>query len=516
MLSLKVFPAAIVLWMTAAGAPSGFATAPSATPPATPGPAKGPAAPLGVAMVANAPDSITLAWYRPADEVKSYIIYAGSAKEGEFKRIASVTDRTFTHSKLPADASYFYRVSAVTAEGESEQSKPVNGFTFTRCAGAPFPVRVAKNMCVTLGATVVSTPEPSAGKLADLVDGSDATSATLTGECEVKIKLNPSVPIADASYLLLNFRTDMSGQGYAYNINWRALKNYVVIESHDSTNGSDGTWTEVVSGTNKYLDGVVVIPNHQPKWIGIRNSGSLQLCRLDVFRAAPAGFRNDYWIFTGDSLVVQDFAGGSPEKHSVWFSDLVRQRHPDRYPILVQSSQGGEMMENTLGRLKGTLASLSPPNGTSTPTATLVCWESGFNDVGIGGGLWMGKKIIKTLTDAQEVCETNGLIFVPVRLEYSTGYLNKETLEPAKYNIFHNTLAVNLAGVDVFCRTRTPYACDPATQLPYADYWTYIRQNYATALAKDGVHHTKAGSDGINQLWAEIAGKMVYATGASR
>jgi hypothetical protein len=261
---------------------------------------------------------------------------------------------------------------------------------------------------------------------------------------------------------------------------------------------------------------VVVIPNHQPKWIGIRNSGSLQLCRLDVFRAAPAGFRNDYWIFTGDSLVVQDFAGGSPEKHSVWFSDLVRQRHPDRYPILVQSSQGGEMMENTLGRLKGTLASLSPPNGTSTPTATLVCWESGFNDVGIGGGLWMGKKIIKTLTDAQEVCETNGLIFVPVRLEYSTGYLNKETLEPAKYNIFHNTLAVNLAGVDVFCRTRTPYACDPATQLPYADYWTYIRQNYATALAKDGVHHTKAGSDGINQLWAEIAGKMVYATGASR
>jgi len=49
------------------------------------------------------------------------------------------------------------------------------------------------------------------------------------------------------------------------------------------------------------------------------------------------------------------------------------------------------------------------------------------------------------------------------------------------------------------------------SQLPYADYWTYTRANHATALAKDGVHHTKAGSDGINQLWAEVAGKMAYA-----
>ena len=99
---------------------------------------------------------------------------------------------------------------------------------------------------------------------------------------------------------------------------------------------------------------------------------------------------------------------------------------------------------------------------------------------------------------------------VPVRIEYSTGYLDPDTQEPAKYNIFYNTLATNLAGVDVFCRANAPYACDPATQLPYADYWTYTRKNFATVLAKDGVHHTKEGSDGINQLWAEVADKMIY------
>ena len=32
-----------------------------------------------------------------------------------------------------------------------------------------------------------------------------------------------------------------------------------------------------------------------------------------------------------------------------------------------------------------------------------------------------------------------------------------------------------------------------------------------TVLVKDGVHHTKVGSDGINKLWADVANRMVYA-----
>jgi hypothetical protein len=173
------------------------------------------------------------------------------------------------------------------------------------------------------------------------------------------------------------------------------------------------------------------------------------------------------------------------------------------------------MLENTFGRMMKTLPSLSPPNESKTPTGTIVCWEAGFNDVGVGGGLWMGEKIIKKLTEARDLCAEHGLIMVPVRIEFSTGYLDKQTLEPVKYNTFYNTLPVNLAGVDVFCRTATPYACDPQTQLPYADYWTFTRTNFATALVKDGVHHTKAGSDGINALWADVAGKMVYKQAAT-
>ena len=474
--------------------------------------ANSPAVPLGLAMSGNSNTSITLSWYRsPLDSITAYQVFSGASKDGDFTRALTVTERTATLTELPPATIRWYKISAVNAAGESAQTAAVKGFTSTHCPGAPFPLRIAKNMCVSLGTTVISTPAPTAGKLSALVDGSDATSCTIKGACEIKIKLDPTISISDAAYLLLNFRSETAGNFFiSYNTVWRAPRTYTIIESTDSTTGSDGTWTEVLSGTNAYIDGVIVVPNHHPKWIGLRNNADLQLCRLDVFRAAPAGYRNDYWIFTGDSLVVQDFSGGNPAAHGVWFSDLIRQRHADRYPMVVQAAQGGEVLQNTLGRMKKSLAALSPKNDSTSPTASIVCWETGFNDVGLGGGLWMGDKISQALVEAQDLCTANGLVLVPVRIEYSTGYLDHETLEPAKYNIFYNTLAVNLAGVDVFCRTRAPYACDPATQLPYADYWTYTHTNHATALAKDGVHHTKAGCDGINQLWADIAEKMVY------
>ena len=487
--------------------------------------AAAPAVPLGLAMMANSPTSITLGWYRSTKEdAKAYNVYVSDKADGVFTRLATVSERIATHSKLTAGKTNFYKVSATNAGGESAPTAAVPGFTVAPWEPKPFPVRIAKNMCVTLGATLVSNTKPITGKLADLTDGSDATSCRLRKACEIKIRLNPVQSIADAEYLMLHFRAHGGAVDWSNDPFARTLQTYVVIESHDSTNGSDGTWQEVVRGTNTLLDGVIVLPNHQPKWLGVRSSGGpaiaaddkrpmpgdLILCRLDVFRSAPAGYRNDYWIFTGDSLVVQDLPGGGVEGRSAWFSDLVRQQHPDRYPMVAHAARGGEMLKDTLPRMKNVLPVLSAPNGSKTPTATVVCWETGFNDVGVGGSLWLGDKLIKGLTEAQELCTANGLFIVPVRIEFSTGYLNLDTLEPVKYNVFYNTLPVNLAGVDVFCRTRTPYACDPATQLPYADYWTYTRKHYATALTKDGVHHTKVGSDGINRLWAEAASKMIY------
>jgi hypothetical protein len=480
-------------------------------------PSKVPPAPKGFEMTANSASSITLSWYRSPsndDDAAEFHVFMSTSQAGTYTKIGTTIERRFTHTGLTSNATRYYKVSGANVVGESAVSTAATGFTIVPSSGSSLPVLIAKNMCLTLGSTIISNVAPSSGTLAKLVDGLDSTSCTISAACEVKIKLNTSVSIADAEYLMLNFRSDTTDSGgLAYNVNWRSLKSYVILQSTDSTNGTDGTWTEVVSGTNPYLDGVVVIPTPngapKPTWIGIRNSGELQLCRLEIFRAAPTGYRNDYWIFAGDSLVVQDIAGGTATVHSVWFSDLVRQRHPDRHPIVVKSGQGGEVLANTTGRLGNGLAIYAAANGTNIPTGTFLCMESGFNDVGAGGGIGSGPTLISRLTDAKALCALHGMFLVPVRIEFSTYGLNLDTLEPV-VSTRYNTLGANLGGVDVFARANTPYAVDPATQLPYADYWSYIRQTYATTLASDGVHHTRTGTDGINTLWADVADKMVY------
>ena len=472
-----------------------------------------PSAPLGVAMVANAPDSVTLAWYAAgADGVTRWNVYAADKVGGPFHKVATVAERSATLDKLKPGTQQYYKVAAVNADGEGEPCKPIAGFTFEPIKPTPFPVEVAGNMCVSLGGAIVCDSKPVKGKLESLVDGSDATGCRLKDTCQIKIKLNPDAKLDDAAYLMVHFRTDCGPYDFANDMFARVLKKYTITQSLDSTDGTDGTWTELATGVNTFLDGVIVIPNHKPRWIGVRNEGKrdLILCRLDVFRSAPKGLRNDYWIFTGDSLIVQDMPGGTLEGRSIFFSDEVRKRFPDRYPIVVHHARGGEMLKDTYPRMKTALPVLSPPNDSGSATATIVCWESGFNDVGVGAQPGTGTRIAKSLAEAQDLCKAEGLILAPVRIEYATLYLDPKTLEPTKYNVFCNTLMVNLTGVDVFARSATPYAVDPATQLPYADYWTYTRANHETVLGKDGVHHTRAGSDGINKLWADVAGKMVY------
>lgn len=519
------FPQVLALLIAVALAvPSDVAATEAAAPASTL-----PSAPPGLAMVANTSHSITLSWgCSPKDDATSYNVYISHTPDGLFAYFATVTERTITHDNLAPGITCFYKVSAIRAESESVLSPAATAFTIAPWEHAPFPARIAKNMCVTLGATIVCDTKPLSGTLSNLTDGSDATSCRLRRACDLKIKLNPDISIADAGYLILTFRTDCGSAEWSNDRQARTLTQYTVIESPDSTNGEDGTWHEIVSGSNNLLDGVIVIPNHKPKWVGIRVAyprgsevpkkddrrlmpNDLILCRLDVFRSAPAGYRNDYWIFTGDSLVVQDMPAGTDATRTAWFSDLIRKRHPDRYPIVVHAARGGEMLKDTLPRTRGILASLSPDNGTATPTATIVCWESGYNDVGVGGSLGVGASLIASYEAARQMCGERGLIMVPVRIEFSTQYLDQKTLAPAKDNIFVNSLAVNLGGVDVFARTSTPYACDPGTQLPYADYWSYTRENHATVLGKDGVHHTKEGMDGVNTLWAEVADKMIYA-----
>ena len=360
------FPTVLAMLLLMAAAALSPAVAAEPASPATLA-AKGPSAPVGLAMVANSSNSITLTWRSPNTDTTGYNIYIGYSPDAHFAHFTTVTEPTLTHEGLTPGITHYYKVSALRENAESALSAPAAGFTIAPWQPKPFPARIAKNMCVTLGMPVVSNTKPLSGKLSHLTDGLDSTSCRIRRGCELKIQLDPALPIADAAYLLLNVRADCGPA--------RALKNYVIIESRDSTNGEDGTWTDVVTGVSELLDGVVVIPNHKPRWVGVRSAynpnaeipktndrrpmpNDLILCRLDVFRAPPAGYRNDYWIFTGDSLVVQDMPAASDPGRQALFSDLIRKHHPDRYPIVVHAGMGGERLMNTLPRTRRILSFL--------------------------------------------------------------------------------------------------------------------------------------------------------------
>lgn len=128
-----------------------------------------PAAPLGLAMTANSAESIVLNWFRgPADDTTTYVVYASDAKDKDFQKVATTKERTWTEEKLKPGQTRYYKVSATNAAGEGKQSGAAQGFTLSPCKPTPFPVKIAKSMCISLNSKIVSDVAPKVGKLADL------------------------------------------------------------------------------------------------------------------------------------------------------------------------------------------------------------------------------------------------------------------------------------------------------------------------------------------------------------
>ena len=131
-----------------------------------------PDAPRGVAMTGNTPDSITLSWYRSPDEVTEYMVYGAGEADGDYQKVATVKERTATISGLKPGTNYYYKVAAANPKGESAQSSVAPAFTIAAWEPKPFPVRLAKNMCISLNEKVICNEQPLSGNLANLVDGS--------------------------------------------------------------------------------------------------------------------------------------------------------------------------------------------------------------------------------------------------------------------------------------------------------------------------------------------------------
>ena len=127
------------------------------------------------------------------------------------------------------------------------------------------------------------------------------------------------------------------------NNNLNLLKDYQILISDNSTDGTDGEWNTVLSITNN----PVTARGHKivfsgANWIKIQIiKGSGYLDEVEVFDISNGA--EDIWFFIGTSISANTFKGTPPEKN---FADIINEMHPLFTPAMIRA---GVSCQNSLG-----------------------------------------------------------------------------------------------------------------------------------------------------------------------
>jgi fibronectin type 3 domain-containing protein len=96
-------------------------------------------APTGLTVTGFAAESVSLAW-NGVDGASSYRVYRSNASSGPYSMISALSGAAYADAGLPAGATYYYRVAAVSGGTEGPQSSSVQGTTFPPSSSTPLPV----------------------------------------------------------------------------------------------------------------------------------------------------------------------------------------------------------------------------------------------------------------------------------------------------------------------------------------------------------------------------------------
>jgi uncharacterized repeat protein (TIGR02543 family) len=99
--------------------------------------------PAGLTVTNTTSDSITLSWNSVTGAI-GYQLYRADSNAGPWSSPVNSPERTsFTDLYLASETTYYYRVSAMTAEGETSLSNTVSGTTASGAPGLPAPAGFA-------------------------------------------------------------------------------------------------------------------------------------------------------------------------------------------------------------------------------------------------------------------------------------------------------------------------------------------------------------------------------------
>lgn len=247
---------------------------------------------------------------------------------------------------------------------------------------------------------------------------------------------------------------------------------YSVDVSADSVDGSDGTWTSIVTVVgNAVRTRAHRIEVAGSSWVRLsitRAPRGVSLDEIDVHDVSSGG--GDAWFFMGDSLtaVAYDRAGA----HQPSFAALLGDARPPNFPAMIDGGVTGDLSSDGVSRIDGWLA-LNPD---------FVYWAIGYgtNDCARRIDPDVFQANLQTLVAR---IRSAGRIPLIARIPYSSAAgMNDLPL----YNRKIDDLVAQLA------------------LTPGPDFHSWFSRNPGQ-LGPDGIHPTNTGAVSMNRLWAQAA-----------
>lgn len=249
---------------------------------------------------------------------------------------------------------------------------------------------------------------------------------------------------------------------------------YRIETSADSDDGEGGTWKTVVTVT----DNTVKTRAHAfdftgQRWVRFVVTGpspktfeyGVQLDEIDLHDVSRGAA--DTWFFLGDSVTA--FAFDRAPAHQPSFAELVHQKHPDYFPVMLNGGVGFLKASDGLSRLKDVLA-LNPD---------MKHWAIGYGTNDAAGDNRDTASFKQSLTGIIQALVAAGREPVLARIPYAP----KEHAHIDAFNAVIDELTV---------QHKLPKGPDL-----YAHFKAHPEE-----LA-DGLHPNDAGIKSINRLWAE-------------
>jgi len=331
-----------------------------------------------------------------------------------------------------------------------------------------------------LGATIIPNPIISRGKTVYTSSGSAAylvdnkyntTSWTVKANSWVAINLGlgPTKVFFNWNDPAYHWANAMGSTNCTYSISFPT--SYKILVSSNSTNGSDGDWSTVLSvSSNTVSARGHLIDFTGYSWIKmsiLQGGGTLD--EIEVFDASNG--INDVWFFPGTSITANTFKGTPP---AINFADRITSSYPSNNPVMIRGGIGCISSTDFVNNLTKYM--------TIAKNAKYWAIEMGTNDAW-GGSNYNAATFKSNLQKVIDACKVNGIQPIIARV-LATNKTNAGWQVHADFlkAVDELTVANNLiAGPDLY-------------------NWFLA---HPEDLNSDGVHPNASGASNIQRLWAE-------------